>query len=195
MRGTVPTGRNAMHAALVCLALLVVAACSEEARRPESPIGPTETPVTPAPVWNDLGEYAVIMTAAPSCSVPDYAMTHTYNGRLKERGRDLVVTFSSQQFIAEAGSPGFAGTRDGETVRFTINGDYYADGYAFVYQVEPGKDLGYAGTAIGTMADGRIVTTLNGTLLIRAYDLTNPYLIDVVARCDATDHRMELVRN
>jgi hypothetical protein len=194
MRGSASARRSSVHAALVCLALFIVPACSEQPWTPPNPFEPT--PPTPPTTrqWTDLGEYTVTMTAAPSCSLPDYAVTRTYDARLKVSDQDLVVTFDDPKFVACAGPSGFAGTRDGDTVRFTINGDYWVSGYSFVYEVSPGTELGYAGTATGTIADSRIVATLNGIVLIRGYDTTNPYLNDVVATCDATDHRVALVR-
>jgi hypothetical protein len=129
------------------------------------------------------------MTAAPSCSLPDYAMARTYDARLKERGQDLVATFDDPHFVAWDGPAGFAGTRDGEIVRFTLNGDYFVPGYSFVYLVNQDTELAYSGTATGTMSDRGIVATLNGAVLLYGYHNHKE-----VARCDALDHRAELLR-
>jgi hypothetical protein len=176
-----------MLAGLLSLGLLIVSACSEETWTP--PTGPAHRPPPAQREWKDLGEYTVTMTASPSCSLPDYAMTRSYDARLGEIGQDLLATFADQRFIAWAGPAGFSGTKDGETVRFYINGDYFVDGYSFVYLVKPGEELAYTGTATGTMQDARIVARLDGTVLLRSYDD-----LTVLAQCDASDHRMELVR-
>jgi len=188
MPGTVSTRQSAMYATVVCLALLIVSACGE----PANPAGPTGATMTP--VWKDLGEYTVTMTAAPSCSLPDDAMTRTYRARLNERGQELEATFDDKQFVGVQGPSGFAGTRDGEAVRFTLNGNYSLPGYSFVYEVSPGRELAYMGRAIGKMSDSGIVATLNGTVWVQGHG-GDPYSnIDVVAICTAADHRMELVR-
>lgn len=187
MQGTNSTRRRSTHA-LVYLALLAAAACSDEHWRPANPVAPTEPPPPASAVWEDLGAYSVTMTAAPSCSLPDYAMLETYDGRLKGSGQHLVATFDDSRFVAWEGPAGFAGTRDGDTVRFTLNGDYFSPGYSFVYLVQDGTELTYTGTASGTMIGSNIVATLTGTVLLRSYhDLAE------LARCYATDHRMELV--
>jgi hypothetical protein len=178
-----------MHAALVCLALLIVSACDEHPVNPARPTDTQRPPPPPTRIWTDLGEYTVTMSAAASCSLPAYAMTHTYYGRLKESDQDLVATFDDTRFVAWAGPSGVAGTRAEETVRFTMNGDYFVDGYSFVYLIDGGTELAYAGTATGECGDSSIVATLAGTVLLRRY---SDHIL--IAQCDATDHRVELIR-
>jgi hypothetical protein len=135
------------------------------------------------------------MAAAPSCSLPDSAMTRTFDARLKESGPDLVAELDEQEHCVSWGWPcGFTGTKDAETVRFTLNGDYPGDdGYAFEYVVN-GEDtaLAYKGSATGRMTDSRITAVFNGAVLLyacRGFCSDSPF-----ARCDASDHRIELVR-
>jgi hypothetical protein len=115
-------------------------------------------------------------------------MTRTYNARLKESGPDLVAEFDDPHFVAW-GPAGFTGTTDGETVRFTLNGDYGKPVYSFVYLVNDSTELGYTGAATGNMGDSVIVATLNGTVVLCSYHDHKEF-----ARCDAPDHRMELAR-
>jgi hypothetical protein len=199
MHGIVPTVRSATRAAPVRLALLVILACSGLAcSNPTSPSGtggsgggpPAGGPVDWWAGWNDLGERIVTMIASPSCSLPDYAMKQSYTGHLRERGQELIVTFADPGFIAWAGSSGFAGTRDGSTVRFTLNGDYFVDGYSFVYLLAlQGAEIGYTGTAAGTMDGEGILATFDGTVLL--YHYADHQVFD---RCNAPDHRIEVVR-
>lgn len=193
MHGTVSTHQCDAHAVLVCVALLIVTACGGEEWRP--PSGPTATPPTtsaPSAVWKDLGEYTMTMTAAPSCSLPDYAMARTYNARLKERGQDLVADFDDPSFVCGWWGCGFTGTRDGEAVRFTLNSwEPGATEYAFIYLVSPETELGYIGTATGQMSDRVIATTFNGAVVLYA---EGSYPPKELARCDAPDHHMELLR-
>lgn len=44
----------------------------------------------------------------------------------------MRVTLGDPEFIAWAGSSAFTGTRDGGTIRFTLNGDYFVDGHSLV---------------------------------------------------------------
>jgi hypothetical protein len=193
MHGTVSAHQCDAHALLVYLALLIVTACGGEEWR--TPSGPTPTPPTtsaPSAVWKDLGEYTMTMTAAPSCSLPDYAMARTYNARLKERGQDLVADFDDPNFVCGWWGCGFTGTRDGEAVRFTLNSwEPGATEYAFIYLVSPGTELGYIGTATGQMSDRVIATTFNGAVVLYAEGTYPP---KELARCDAPDHHMELLR-
>jgi hypothetical protein len=199
MPHTISARWNEMHAVMVCAALVLAVGCGGQTGRVPSaptPLPPTTpTPSPPTPVWKDLGEYTMTMTAAPSCSLPDSAMARTFNARLKESGRDLVAELDDQQHCVSWGWPcGFTGTKDAETVRFTLNGEYPRDdGYAFEYLVN-GEDtaLAYIGTATGKMTDGSISVVLNGAVLLyacRGFCSDRP-----LAWCDAADHRIELVR-
>lgn len=197
MQCTISNGRRAVHATLVSVALLSVTACGGEDWR--TPSGPAPTPLTTPPpppaVGKDLGEYRLTMTAAPSCSLADYAMARTYNARLRESGQDLVVELDDQQHCVSWGWPcGFTGTRDAETVRFTFNGDYPgSDGYAFSYEVNgENMALAYKGAATGKMGDSSITAMLDGAVLLYA---CHGFCDDKeFARCDAPYHRMELRR-
>ncbi len=184
MRGTCSTRRRAMCVAIAWLALLVVSACNEA-----NPFRPSYSTNT-TPVRQYLGEYTVRITAAPSCSLPDYATTRTSTGRLTQSGQDLVVAFDpyDSQYATRVGSPGFTGTREGEKVHFVLNGDSRSSGYSFAYLVND-MEVGYTGTATGTMADNGSVATFNGTVALYRYtDHT------LVAACEATDHAFELLR-
>ena len=195
MQGTVSTRQREMHAVLVCVALLIVTGCGGRAGRPPSAPSPTPAPTTPTPpptaaVWKDLGEYIMTMTAAASCSLPDYAMARTYNARLKESGQDLVAEFDDPNFVCGWWGCGFTGTRDAATMRFTLTS--WSPGgteYAFIYLVNAETELGYIGTAAGPMADSGVAATFNGAVVL--YHSGNH---KEFARCDAPDHRMELVR-
>jgi hypothetical protein len=152
----------------------------------------TSTPPGVPATWKDLGEYTMTMTAAPSCSLPDYAMTRAYNARLKEGGQDLVADFDDPNFVCGYWGCGFTGTKDGETVRFTLNSwSPGATQYAFIYLVSPGTELGYIGTASGQMSDRVIATTFSGSVVLYAEGIFPP---KELARCDAPDHHMALVR-
>jgi hypothetical protein len=203
MQGTVCTLRRKTRIVLVCVALLIVSACGEDGWR--APGAPTPPPVTSTPppiasapppaAWEDLGDYTLTMTAAASCSLPDYGMAQTYDMRVKERGHDLVVELVDQPHCVSWGWPcGFTGTRDAEAVRFTLNGDYPADdGYVFDYEVDGEHTaLAYKGTATGTLADNSITAMLDGD--VRLYACNGFCAGKEFARCDAPDHRMVLVR-
>jgi hypothetical protein len=183
-----------MRAALACLTLLIVSACGEDWRPPSAPTATppatSSTPPTTTAAWDDLGEYTVTMRAAPSCSLPDYAMARTYSARLKKSGEHLAVEFDDPEFLSWGWPCGFTGTRDGDTVRFTLNGGYPGpDGYSFSYLVNGEVELAYTGTATGKMGDNGIAATLNGAVILYAYGGTRE-----LARCEAPDHRVEVVR-
>lgn len=195
MQGTVSTRRREMYAGLVGVALLIVIGCSGQGGRPPTAPTPTSPPATPTPppsraAWKDLGEYSVTMTAAPACSLPDYAMARTYNGRLKESGQDLIAEFDDPNFVCGWWGCGFTGTRDGGTVRFALTS--WSPGgteYAFIYLVNAETELGYIATATGQMADSGLSARFDGAVVL--YHSGNH---TEFARCDATDHQMELVR-
>lgn len=186
MQGTVSIRRSRTRAALLWQALLIVSALSQLACD-GTVVRPN--PVTPTPTtdWETLGYYTVTMTAAPSCSLPDYAMKGSYGGALlRQAGQDLVALFDP--YGPFMGSPGFTGKIDGQSVRFTLNGDQGASGYSFIPLVN-GVEVAYTGTAVGTMGAGGIVATFNGTVRL---SLQSDHTL--FATCIASDHKMEFVR-
>ena len=180
-----------LRAALFVAALFLAAACDEPKGSPAAPTQPSaSSPApTPAKVWKDLGEYSVTMTASASCSLPEYAVKQTYDGRLAESGQELVVSFKDKSFVCWAGPAGFQGTKAGDRVSFMLNGDYFVDGYSFVYLIRADTELGYMGIATGSIGENGIAARLNGTVLLYSYYGHKPF-----ALCDAPDHLMELVR-
>jgi len=188
MHGTASDRRNTIPATLVCLALLIVPAgselaCNNPVAHEDVGIGAAQSTTGGA----SSGFYTVTMTAAPSCSLPDHAMTRSYTVLLKQDGQNVEALLDP--YGPFEGNPGFSGTRDGETYRFTLNGDYPcpAEGYSFIHVLN-GTEVGYTGTATGTRSDHRIVASFDGKVLL--YDHSDQ---TVLAICDAHDHRMEMV--
>jgi len=191
MRAITSTGWSALRAVLACLPLLVATACGGDAwRSPGAPTPPSTSTPSPTDLWKDMGEYTMTMTAAPACSLPDFAMVRTYDAHVREKGRDVIVEFDDANFVGGWWGCGFTGTRDGDTMHFTLTSwDPGATEYAFIYQVNAATELGYIGTATGTMGDGRLVAAFRGGVVLYRSDIHKE-----ATRCDAQDHRMELVR-
>lgn len=134
------------------------------------------------------------VTASPSCSLPNYAMVRTYSVRLKEGGEHLAAEFDEEGNCVSWGWPcGFTGTRDAQTVRLTFNTDPRNDGYTFSYLVtEENAELAYEGAATGKMDDSTITAVFDGAVLLYACSgFCDGWAF---ARCDAPNHRLELVR-
>jgi len=190
MYGALSIRRCARSAALSCQALLIVLAivalaCNGRTVTPSRPTPlPTQTP-TPATGWTVLGFYEVTMSAAPSCSLPDYATKANYGeARIAQAGQSLDVIFEPYGPFADMG---FTGIIDGQTVRFTLNGDRAASGHSFIATVDD-VEVAYSGTAAGTKDARGIVATFDGTVRVSLHsDHT------VIATCAASDHRMEMV--
>lgn len=196
MRGIGPTSRSQRRAACACLLMLITAGCDA----PSSPVAPTppstSTPPTstapPAGPWKELGEYTMTMTAAPACSLPDYARVRAYGAHVRENGPNLIVEFDDPDFVCEWWGCGFTGTQDGGTTRFSLTSwEPGATEYAFIYQVNAATELGYIGSATGAMRDGVFAAAFNGAVVLYQGD-TFPHR--QITRCDAPDHRLELVR-
>jgi hypothetical protein len=179
------------------LLLLIVVACGcGDPLSGPSPV-PPEPPKSPVPFppqppkspdgWTYLGAYSVTITAAPSCALPDSAMTRTQTGALlRQSGQNLEFLFDP--FGPFEGVPGFVGTTDGDTMHLTLNGGYGVSGYSFVNWVNDTVSVGYTGAATGTMGERGLATSFDGIVLL--YHRSDHA---VFASCDARDHRIELV--
>jgi len=138
---------------------------------------PVETPGDPQ------GVYTLTITASPSCTaLPADVMQRNYVARIARTQDDLVVSVLRADSV-EVGK--FTGTRDGTTVRFTIDG--------FGESLPSDKVLSYAGNAAGTIGDRTIVAGFDGTVRVDYWvawgDDSHP-----LAQCQAKDHRLEFVR-
>jgi len=171
----------------VPLVLLIVLACGCG-----DPLlsGPSPLPPPPPKIpdgWTYLGHYSVTITAAPSCSLQDDAMTRTQTDALLRKSGQNLEFLLDPYGPCEGGQPGFVGTTDGDTVHLTLNGGYGVPGYSFVARVNDTVSVGYTGAATGTMGERGLATSVDGiVLLYHRSDHT------VFASCDARDHRIEL---
>ena len=149
---------------------------------------PTPTPTPPPPQVTPT--HTLTITASPSCTaLPAAAKKRTYPAQVQEKPNgDLLVLVvnSTDIMVGWANDDGFTGKRDGNTVRFDITDDLFA-AYAMIERIPGIGDMGYSGTAMGTIVDnGSIVAAFNG-----AYRLgygSGPVL------CQASDHRIEITR-
>ncbi len=118
--------------------------------------------------------------------MPDAAKKRTYPAQLQEKSNgDLLVLVvnSSDIMIGFANDSGFTGKRDGNIVRFDITDDIFA-AYTMIERIPGIGDVGYAGTATGTIDEkGKVVATFNGESR-RGYG--TPVL------CQAPDHLIEV---
>jgi hypothetical protein len=128
------------------------------------------------------------MTASPSCTgLPEVVKKRTYPAQVIEKSNGYILVWvvnSTDIMVGWANDDGFTGTRDGNTVRFDITDDVFFAAYAMVERIPGVGDMGYAGTATGTIdSNGRIVATFKGEYRL-AYG--GPVL------CEAPDHHIEV---
>jgi hypothetical protein len=147
-----------------------------------SPQPPPTSPPTPLATPT----HTLTFTASPSCTaLPAAALKRTYPVQVQEKpdGSIVVVVVNSYAImVGWANEAGFTGTRNRNTVHFDITDDMFAD-YAMIERISGVGDVGYVGTATGTIDNGNIVATFNG-LYQRGYG-------SAPALCQASDHRIE----
>lgn len=148
-------------------------------------------PATDAP--DIAGIYRLTFTASPSCSLPAAARQRVYSAKIVEgrtisRPEDVIVTLAGGAFVVWGNQPGFVGTRDGSTVRFTIDTNWDGD-YGLVELIDSTNELYYAGSASATI-DNRIIDgSFNGKLTYQ-----NRFTRAILGQCDAADHRIVFTR-
>ena len=151
------------------------------------PPGPPPGPPPPGPAPQAV-THSLTMTASPSCTaLPEVAKTRTYPAQVieKSNGDILVWVVNSYDImVGWANDNGFTGIRDGNSVRFDITDDIFNAAYAMVERIPEVGDMGYGGTATGTIDSNRkIVATFNGQ-----------YRFAYGGRvlCEALDHHIEV---
>jgi hypothetical protein len=139
------------------------------------------------------GVYTLTFTASPFCSLPAHARRRQYAARLVE-GRDigrpepLIVILAGAEFVVFGTDPGFTGTRDGNTLRFTISVNARND-YSLVELIDLKEELYYDGTISVTVGQRNLVGPFNGRL-----SLVDRFSQATLGTCQATDHKVEFVR-
>lgn len=194
MSGTGSSRRSRAHAALACAALILAAACSEHGRStptaPSSPPASRSSVAQPVDTRTDLGDFAMTLTASPSCTLPDPAMSGTYQAHLKEGNGRLYVEFEDQRFVCGFWGCGFTGRREDDRVRFTLTSwTPGATDFAFIYQLTGDTDLGYVGTSVGALDERGFSAVFEGAIVLYVGSTNRES-----ARCDARDHRLQLTR-
>ncbi len=142
-----------------------------------------------SPTTSPVPGYRLTFIASSSCSLPSEVMRRTYTATVSESGETLTVTLSGADFVTPwGGAAGFTGVRSGNSVQFQISDDITKT-FSFVELLPPARWLSHSGTASGTINGDSIVATLNG--VVRVTDYPGEIL---VGQCQATDHKLELVR-
>lgn len=177
--------------ALVIGALFLVAACDEPSRSPTAPtvvappVAPAPPPAPPPFPADPISTHTLTFTASDSCSLPPDAMRRVYEVAIEEKQQEVIVEVNGQQMVSFAATPGFTGTRDGNTVTFVIT-DNCCEGFGFVERIPLVGDLSFVGQAAGTISGATITAIFDGTLSIDPWFLTG---VQKTA-CQASDHRM-----
>jgi hypothetical protein len=123
------------------------------------------------------GTYRLTFSPAPSCQTFQEAASVV---DLVEKADGLITVFADGSRFVGYCTPGFTGKRQGDSVTFQLEADIFAQ-YCFV-----DGNVGYAGTAQGTVAGETIRATFNGMIGAPA----RPGAVS----CSANDHQMQLVR-
>jgi hypothetical protein len=96
------------------------------------------------------------------------------------------VVNSTDIMVGWANDSGFTGKRDGNIMRFDITDDIFA-AYAMIERIPGIGDMGYAGTATGTIDEkGKVVATFSGEYRLGYESRPVPVL------CQAPDHLIEV---
>lgn len=210
MDDTLSTRWTTGHAALVsarliltrtlvtAVLLLGAAACGGEDTLPTRPSQMPSAGSRPAPVsaTDIAGDYQLTFTASPSCSLPASFMKRTYKANIRawQNFPQVAVDVSGGTFFRDW-AVGFGGTRDGDTLSFTIVGIPAGDFLSYAYDsglaelIDGTELLTYDGTAVATIRASNITGTFDGRISLLDYATRA-----VLAECRGTDHKLDFVR-
>jgi hypothetical protein len=134
------------------------------------------------------GTYRLTFTASSSCVLPSEFLRRTYTAQIRETGPNAVLVELGGAEFSVWGCAGFTGRREGNTVTFDITSDYTTPCQFIEAIGVRDRELAFSGIAIGRIED-RIDTTFNGEVVLRTWAGQSP-----IARCQASDHRLEFTR-
>jgi hypothetical protein len=172
---------------VTAILLLAVISCERDL-----PTQPAATPRGPQPASDIVGDYQLTFEASPSCSLAADLMKRTYKANVRAwvNYPNVAVDVWGARFFQDWAT-GFGGTRNGNTVQFTIVGlgnDLFGPNLAEL--IDGTKWLTYDGTAVATIRGNDISSgAFDGQIALRD-DATRA----VLAECRATDHQIEFVR-
>ena len=202
MQNALSTRCTTPYAALVRALILTVtailflsaAACGEKDTLPTQPTRtPSDGSQAPVPATDIVGDYQLTFTASPSCSLPARFMKRTYKATIKAWANypPVAVDVSGGTFIQDW-AVGFDGTRDGDTLHFTIVGlaDFPFSGYSLTELVDGTNWLMYEGTVVATILGNNITGAFAGRI-----SLLDQATRAILAECRATDHKIDFVRS
>lgn len=141
----------------------------------------------PAEGTQQTWTYRLSVVASPACVLPSEVQRRDYDARVEQTGDSLAVRLDGADFVAWAGDAGFTGSRTGDTLRFVIRATI-DDGLNLIERIPGIGDVSYSGTATGTFDAAQFVAQFDGTIDVRPSSAGN-----VVALCQAADHRLEFV--
>lgn len=207
---TLSTRWSTMYAALVravlihtrtlvtAILLLGAAACGGKDTLPTQPTPMPRAgadPAPPAPATDIVGDYQLTFTASPSCSLPTQFMKRTYSANIRAWTNypSVAVDVSGGTFFQDW-AVGFGGTRDGDTLHFTIVGmgnDSFDDlfNYHLAELVDGTKWPTYDGTAVATIRGNNVTGAFDGRI-----SLLDQTTRAILAECRATVHKIDFVR-
>lgn len=140
------------------------------------------------PYANVGGTYQVMLTASPSCQLPDDARTRAYSATIAQDSARLTITFSGAQFAPNANS--MVGRIYSNSVNLSIGTDYSLCSYyqeeCFMENLSGGRTLTLSGTGSGTVSGSTIDTQVAGVLTVTG--------VSPVATCTAPDHHLTFSR-
>lgn len=187
---------------VTAILLLGAAACGGKDTLPTQPTpmphaGADPAPPAPAPVpaTDIVGDYQLTFTASPSCSLPAQFMKRTYRANIRAWTNypGVAVDVSGGTFYQDW-AVGFGGTRNEDTLHFTIVGmgkDSFDDlfNYHLAELVDGTKWLTYDGTAVATIGGNSITGAFDGRI-----SLLDQATRAILAECRTTDHKIDFVR-
>ena len=173
---------------LVTVILLLAAVSCDRDDLPTQPTGLRP----PGELATDItGEYQLTFTASPSCALPTQLMKRTYKSNIRAwvKVPDVCVDLWDAAFFHDWAA-GFAGTRNGDTIQFTIAGmveDPFS--YSLAESIEGTKWLTYDGTAAAAIRGKNISGAFDGQIALRDNASSA-----ILAECRATDHKIAFAR-
>ena len=183
---------------VTAILLLGAAACGGKDTLPTQPSQLPSAGSQPAPVlaMDVVGDYQLTFTASPSCLLPAPLMKRTYKANIRAwvNFPNVAVDVSGGTFFRDWAA-GFGGTRDGDTLSFTIVGMPADDSLSYFYDyglaelIDGTELLTYDGTAVATIRGSNITGAFEGRI-----SLLDHVTRAVLAECRGTDHKIDFVR-
>ena len=146
-----------------------------------------------APHSQIAGLWQLTLAASSGCSsfLPQEARERKYAVTISQDGRDVKIEFLGQPPLPDGGNAVLYGRVTGDALRVEFSYDHHYYGYTFLEKLGENAYFTVIGAGVGTVDTVAASGTITGEFVVLSGSTASA---QVVAKCEAPDHRFRLTK-